>query len=224
LFPGTKLKLQPASTGSGALGSEFEASLMRYLAAALGVSHEELSRDYSNMNYTTMRGSISQTHRRMQARKTIFADRCASSIYRLWLEEEINNGRITSMPRKAPSFYEGLNSDAYTSCAWIGASRGQIDELKETQAAVLRIANNLSTLEEESARLGKDYRKVLPQREREMAEEVKRGLPTAGATLISGSTQFDNGEGDEGSDTKDKGGSGDKKADPKEPAKKDSKK
>ena len=220
LFPGTKLKLQPAQTGSGTLGSEFEASLLRYLAAALGVSHEELSRDFRGMNYTTMRGSISQTHRRMMARKTIFADRTASSIYRLWLEEEINNGRITSMPRNAPSFYEGLNSDAYTSCAWIGASRGQIDELKETQAAVLRIANNLSTLEDESARLGKDYRKILPQREREMAEEVKRGLPAAGATFIQETTQED----EDGSDAQNSGDGKDKPADKTASSKKDAKK
>lgn len=112
----------------------------------------------------------------MQSRKKMVADRFASHVYALWLEEAINKGEITSMSRKAPNFYEGLNAEAYTSCEWIGASRGQIDELKETQAAVLRLQNNLSTYEDEHARLGKDWRKVLVQRERENAEMKARGL------------------------------------------------
>jgi capsid protein len=57
--------------------------------------------------------------------------------------------------------------EALCSCDWIGASRGQIDELKETQAAVMRINSGLSTWEEESAKLGKDYRKVFKQQSRE---------------------------------------------------------
>ena len=85
----------------------------------------------------------------------------------------MNAGEITSMPRKAPNWYDGLNQEAYSSCEWIGASMGQIDELKETQAAVLRVNNGLSTREAELARLGKDWRVVFAQlaREKKKAEE-----------------------------------------------------
>ncbi len=57
----------------------------------------------------------------------------------LWLEEAINKGEITSVRRNMPSFYEKQFKDAYTACDWVGASRGQVDELKETQAAILKI-------------------------------------------------------------------------------------
>ncbi|MGH9929509.1 MAG: phage portal protein, partial [Pyrinomonadaceae bacterium] len=67
-------------------------------------------------------------------------------------------------------------ADAYSACEWIGASRGQIDELKETQAAVLRIRNNLSTYEDEMARLGKDWRQALRQRKREQDMLKEFGL------------------------------------------------
>jgi capsid protein len=66
--------------------------------------------------------------------------------------------------------------DALSKCDWIGAGRDQIDELKETQAAVLRIKYGLSTHEDELARLGKDWRKVYPQLERETKEREARGI------------------------------------------------
>lgn len=175
LFPGTKLQLRPAGQG-GPLGTEFEESLLRYLAAAFNVSYEQISHDYSKSNYSAIKAGINETMKGMQARKRMTADRFASSIYALWLEEATNNGSITSLPRNAPNWYDGLNKEAYCSCDWIGASRGQVDELKETQAAVLRLQNNITTFEDEMARLGKDWRKVLVQRERENKEMKARGL------------------------------------------------
>lgn len=171
-YPGTKMKLQNAGTPGG-VGSEFEASMLRYIAANLGVSYEQLSKDYSKANYSNLRAAIADTDRRMRVQKRQVADRFAGTFYRLWLEEAMNAGEIASMPRKAPNWYDGLNQEAYSSCEWIGASMGQIDELKETQAAVLRVNNGLSTREAELARLGKDWRVVFAQlaREKKKAEE-----------------------------------------------------
>ncbi len=180
LFPGTKLQLRPAGPG-GPLGTEFEASLLRYVAAALGVSYEQLSRDYTQTNYSSARAAMAETHKHMQARKRVFADRFASSVYRLWLEEAVGNGLITALPRSArrPGWlYEGQNLDAISRCDWIGASRGQIDELKETQAAVLRLKYNLSTDEAECARLGLDWRVVKRQRKRERDMDTDMGIST----------------------------------------------
>jgi capsid protein len=69
-----------------------------------------------------------------------------------------------------------LNFDAISRCEWIGASRGQIDELKETQAAVLRMDNGLSTAEDELARLGKDWRKTYRQIKREQVTRDDAGI------------------------------------------------
>ena len=56
LFPGTKLNMTPMGTPGG-VGTSFEASLHRNIAAALGVSYEEYSRDYSQTNYSSARTS-----------------------------------------------------------------------------------------------------------------------------------------------------------------------
>lgn len=174
LFPGTKLQLRPAGT-AGPLGTEFENSLLRYVAANLGVSFEQLSRDYSKTNYSSIRAAMTETWKFMQSKKKMVADRFASHVYRLWLEEAINSGEITALPRNAVDlWYSGLGAEAFSGCEWIGSSRGQIDELKETQAATLRIKYNLSTYEEEHSRLGKDWRKQFAQikREKELQEEL----------------------------------------------------
>jgi lambda family phage portal protein len=184
LFPGTKLKLQPTGTPGG-VGTTFEQSLLRYIAAALGLSYEQLSRDYSNTNYSSARASMLETWKGMQAKKKMVADRLAGIIYSLWLEEAIGRGEIPLPRGRGPEhFYEGINKEAYCQAEWIGASRGQIDELKETQAAVLRIQNHLSTFEDEIARTGKDFRRVFRQRAREqrMMEQAGLSMPTpAGA-------------------------------------------
>lgn len=167
LFPGTKLSLKPIGTPGG-VGSEFEESLLRHIAAPLGLSYEQLSRDYSKTNYSSARASMGETWKFMQNRKKAVADRMATTIYTLWLEEEINAGNIPLPKGMGPEvFYDPVMREALTACDWIGASRGQIDELKETQAAVMRINSGLSTYEKECARLGEDFRKIFRQRSRE---------------------------------------------------------
>lgn len=170
-----KLNLRSPSQG-GLIGTDFEQSLLRYIAAILGVSYEQLSKDYSKTNYSSARAANNETWKTMQAVKRNVADRFANIIYALWLEEAIAVGEITSLPRNAPSFWDKMNKDAYSAAEWIGASRGQIDELKETQAAVLRLQTGLSTYEQEHARLGNDWRQVFAQQQREQAEIDKRNL------------------------------------------------
>lgn len=176
LFPGTKLNLKPVGTPGG-IGSGFEESLLRHTAAALGLSYEELARDYTKTNYSSARASMNNTWKFMQSRKKAVADRLATNAYALYLEEDIANGNIPLPKGKTRDwFYEPLVKDALCQCSWIGASRGQIDETKETDAALARIAGGLSTYEEECARLGRDFRVVFEQRAREQKLIEKYGL------------------------------------------------
>lgn len=166
LPPGSKLHLQGAGDG-GPLGTDFEASLNRIAASAFGASYEQFSRDYTKTNYSSGKMASIETLKTMLAVKRAVADGFATTVYRLWFEEALNKGMFTTVRRSMPSFYEGRNKEWYTACDWIGASRGQVDELKETQAAVLRTQNGLSTLQDETARLGKDWRRQLRQLKRE---------------------------------------------------------
>ena len=197
LLPGTKLEMISPGKG-GPLGMEFEQSLLRYIAAALGVSYEQLSRDYTNTNYSSARAAMTETWKFMQAQKKIIADRFATIMYRLWLEEMVNADMLKTFPKaKVGMLYTGnTNSggrlnvmfEALSRCDWIGASRGQIDELKETQASVLKMNNGLSTLEDEIAKQGGDWRKTLRQIKREQAMKDALGIlqqPTDTSSMMN---------------------------------------
>lgn len=177
--PGTHLKIQNPGT-NGPVGDKFEQSLLRYIAAALGVSYEQLSRDYTQTNYSSARAAMGETGKTMGSLKKNVAEAMANFIYRLWFEEVINNGEIECLKRpNAPSYYDGLNAEAYCACEWVGAGQGQIDPLKETQASVLRIKNGLSTKETEIARIsGGDYRRVARQIQRERELDDFYGNPS----------------------------------------------
>ncbi|AAQ63362.1 portal protein [Burkholderia phage BcepNazgul] len=176
LFPGTKLNLKPMGTPGG-VGSEFEASLNRHLASAFGMSYEEFTRDFSKANYSSIQAGIAMTRRFLEGRKKMCADRLATEFFTLWLEEAIAAGEVPMPPGQTRDlFYQPLMKEALSKCEWIGASQGQIDQLKETQAAVMRIDAGLSTYEREIARLGGDFRKSFAQRAREDALLKKYGL------------------------------------------------
>lgn len=177
LFPGTKLNLLPMGTPGG-VGSDFEDSLIRKLAATFGVGFSEMSRNFAKFNYSGIKAEMALIERTMNSKKKFGADRVATQTYQLWVEEEIGAGNLPLPPgRNRTDFYKPLMKDAYTKCAWIASGRGQVDELKETQAAMLRIKAGLSTYEKEAAKLGEDYREIFAQRAKEEAVAKKLNLP-----------------------------------------------
>ena len=121
---------------------------------------------------------MNETFKFMQSRKKAVADKFATEVYRLWLEEQINNGSVPLPKGKTAAWiYENPEIfDALAQCSWIGAARGQIDEMKETQAAILKTKFGLSTLEIEAARMGYDWRELLAQRKREQDEIERLGI------------------------------------------------
>lgn len=177
LFPGTKLNMLPMSTPGG-IGSDFEDSLIRKLAATFGVGFSEMSRNFAKFNYSGIKAEMALIERTMNSKKKFGADRAATQVYQLWVEEEIGAGHLPLPPgRNRTDFYRPLMKDAYTRCNWIASGRGQVDELKETQAAMLRIKAGLSTYEKECAKLGEDYREIFSQRAREEGLAKKFNLP-----------------------------------------------
>lgn len=176
LYPGTKLNMKTLGTPGG-VGTDFESSLLRHTAAALGLDYAEFSRDYSKMSYATAKLSTATTQRAMKARKKTVADRMANGMYANVLEEMIAQGEVP-LPRgfTRDDYYRPLMREAFSRCSWIGTGTGQIDELKETQAAILRIKAGLSTYEIEIGRLGEDYREIFEQRALEAGLIEQKGL------------------------------------------------
>lgn len=173
LFPNDKLNLQTAQDSDNGF-SVFEQSLLRYVSAGLGVSFEQLSRNYSQMSYSTARASANESWCYFMGRRKLIASRQASQMFLCWFEEAIAR-RVINLPAKARfTFLEARN--AWTRCEWIGAGRLAIDGLKEVQEAVMLIEAGLSTFEIECAKRGNDYEDIFAQQVREVQERRAQGL------------------------------------------------
>lgn len=176
LYPGTKLNVSPLST-PGSMGDDYEQSLLRHTAAGLGLSYEQFARDYSQTTYSSARASSAETEKFMVSRKKSAADRFATQVWHLVLEEMISDNQLPLPGGMKPGdFYRPLAKEALGRASWIGAGRGYIDRLKETQAALMAIDGGLSTYEREAALMGEDYRDVFEQRAREQRMQREAGL------------------------------------------------
>ncbi len=147
LMPGDSLNLQTAQDTDNGY-SVFEQSLLRYIAAGLGVSYEQLSRNYAQMSYSTARASANESWAHFMGRRKFVASRQASQMFLCWLEEAIVR-RVVTLPSKARFSF---------------------------QEAVMLIEAGLSTYEKECAKRGDDYQEIFAQQVRETMERRAAGL------------------------------------------------
>lgn len=133
-------------------------------AASMGIPKEVLVKKYES-NYTAARGALLDFWRTVRVYRTLFNEQFNKPIYEQWLSEAIALGRI-----QAPGFFDDpLVRQAWCGCTWMGASMGHVDPLKEVNAAEKRIANNISTQEQEAAEYnGNDWSSNVRQRAKEI--------------------------------------------------------
>ncbi|HEY0104600.1 MAG TPA: phage portal protein, partial [Rhizomicrobium sp.] len=178
---GDEIDMQTAGRDTGGFDS-FVRAILRLIAAALGITYEELSMDFSQTNYSSARAALLIAWDEMLVFRGLIASHIATPFFVAWLEEAFDIGAI-QIPAGAPDYYDA--PDAYAECRWIGPGRGYIDPTKEIDAAAARVEAKMSTLEDECAEDGKDWREVLEQQAHEFAEMERLGLPNYGASLAA---------------------------------------
>ncbi|MDG2882019.1 phage portal protein, partial [Vibrio parahaemolyticus] len=80
LMPGDKINLHRAGNADNGFAA-LEQSIIRYIAAGLGVDYAQLSRNYAQMSYSTIRASHNDSWRYFMGRRKIIANRFASQIF-----------------------------------------------------------------------------------------------------------------------------------------------
>lgn len=151
----------------------FETAVLRRIATGLGMSYEQLAMDWSQVNYSSARAALVEIWRGFMARRREFASRFCQPIRLAVIEDAIDLG-LVRLPPGAPGLYEAPG--AWMRAKWIGPGRGFVDPVKEAQAAAIRVALGLSTMEDEAAELsGADYSDNLGQIEREI-EQMPAGV------------------------------------------------
>lgn len=176
LDPSDEVEISTASKDTTGFDA-FTRSILRLIAAALGVTYEELSMDFSQTNYSSARAALAVAWNETLAFRGLIKAQIADPFFVAWLEEAFDlgaeNGGI-DIPEGAPDFYDAI--DAYAECVWIGPGRGYIDPTKEIAAAAARIELGVSTLEKECADNGEDWEEMLEERAYELQRERELGM------------------------------------------------
>jgi capsid protein len=118
-------------------------------------------------------------------RRNWIAKKFCQPTYEQWLAEAVASGRI-----KAPGFFNDPSiRKAWCKAEWNGPAPGQVDPVKEVNAAILRVENGFSTRERETTELtGGDFDRNIKQiiRENQLMGEVN---PTIGQAKGGGNSE-----------------------------------
>lgn len=167
LGPGSILALEPGEKVQEANPSRpnvafdgFVTAILRQVGASLEIPYELLVKQF-NSSYSASRASLLEAWKMFKMRRTWLANDFCNPVYEQWFSEAVAKGRIN-----APGFFtDPLIHKAYLSCEWSGPTQGQIDPLKEVNAAVIRVNQGFSTRARETIELtGGDYNRNIRQR------------------------------------------------------------
>lgn len=180
LFPGEKINTVSASHPHNQY-KEFLGTALRHIAAGTGVTTQQVSGDWSDVNYSSARAAALEGWKTLTRRRDNFAAGFASPIRAAWLEECC---MVNDLP-----WPKGVTDDwlidhisvlktPISKCQWLGPGRGWIDPVAEKEGSVLGMEAGLSTLESEIAEnVGGDWEEVLDQRSVEIKRCKELGIP-----------------------------------------------
>ena len=174
LAPGEKIESVSAAHPHGNF-EQFTHEMLRIYAAAIGISAEQITQDWSKTNYSSARAALLESWKTLTRRAEEFMINFASPVYVNWLWESMDNGELP-LPSGAPEYIEYRT--AYSRCSWLGVPRGWVDVTKEASGAVLRMDGGLSTLKDEAREQGRDWEEVVHQRAIELKMFKELGLQT----------------------------------------------
>lgn len=149
----------------------FVTSICRQIGAALELPYELLVKQFT-ASYSASRASLLEAWKMFRMRRKWLANDFCQPIYEEWLCEAIAKGRIY-----APGFFSNpIIKKAYCGAEWNGPTQGQLDPLKEVNAAIKKVENGFSTRSRETQELsGGDFDIYVRQRveEEKLMKEVR---------------------------------------------------
>jgi lambda family phage portal protein len=166
--PGNELQTIAANRPSSQY-DPFFLSCMKQIGMALGIPFEVLISHFSS-SYSASRAALLEFYESILIYRDKFVNSFCQPIYNEFLTEAVIKGYIS-----APGFLTNPRVKlAYSGAYWVGSGLKQLDEVKETNAAALRVEKGFSTIQHEATKLtGLDYTDIMHQRaeEKRIAEE-----------------------------------------------------
>ena len=152
----------------------FVTAICRQIGSAIEVPYELLIKHFT-ASYSAARASLLEAWKMFRMRREWLSSGFCQPIYEEWLTEAVLKGRV-----KAPGFFDDpAIRAAWCKADWYGDAQGQLDPLKEANAAKVRVDEGFSTREREAAELtGMKFDEIHAARSREEAMRRESGLVT----------------------------------------------
>lgn len=168
LAPGEKAEFVTPGRPNGA-AAPFVSAILRFIGMAMGLSYEALSRDLSQVNYSSAREGRLQDIKTYEILQQDLIDNFCQPIYKQWLDSMVLNGRVN-----IPGYW--TNKKTYQKCKWVKPGWKWVDPLKEAKGIETQLGLNMVTLQDACGQMGYDWQEVVEQRAREKAyiQEVEK--------------------------------------------------
>lgn len=167
LAPGEKIEgLNPGRPNANF--EPFVRTFCQHIGAGLGIPYELLVMQFTS-SYSASRGALLEAWKRFAVGRERMVIRFCQPVYEQWLEEAVARGYIV-----APGFFtDRLVRAAWCGAEWTGPTQGQLDPVKEVEAAERRVQGGFSTRTRETAELtGGNWERLNKVRVRE--ERLRR--------------------------------------------------
>lgn len=169
----------------------FVSAMLRIIGMSIGMSYEALSRDLSQVNYSSAREGRLQDIKSYEIIQQFIIDNLCTPIYNEWLDNMVLAGKIN-----IPNYWQ--NKRKYQKCRWVTPGWKWVDPQKEANGLDKQLSLNLTTLQEACGSTGTDWQENVEQRAREEAyvRECRQryGLPDTKTTEGGGEDADNNDE------------------------------
>lgn len=146
--------------------ADFISFTIKKIGMGLGLPFEVLMQSFTS-SYSASRGSLLEAEKTFLKYRQAFINDFCKPVYEHFLDELVALGKID-----VPGYSEPAKRNAYLNAYWLAPKKSQIDELKEVNAAMMRIQAGLSNKTVETMNLtGMKYENVLEIRKHEIEME-----------------------------------------------------
>jgi len=168
LLPGESYtEAKPARPGG--TFEPFVKSMLRSMAAGIGVTYASLSRDYSEVNYSSGRLELLDERDNWRVLQNWLIERFHSAIFPDWLEMAVMSGELT-LPD-----YEN-NPELYRAVRWVPRGWSWVDPQKEIASYQAAVRCGFMTQADVIAASGGDFEAVVEGRAYEIELAQQNGL------------------------------------------------
>lgn len=169
LAPGEKINpFTPTRPGNAY--EPFVKMQLKAVAAAVGISYEQVARDMSNGSYSAQRQTMLEDQREFKPLIELLVCSLCTPVYDEAVEWSIAEGTVA-----APGYWR--EPKVYQYAEWRGQGWAWIDPAKQALQAEKELQLGLRTKRDILLELGQDYREVARQRAEEVAFEKSVGAP-----------------------------------------------